>query len=272
MQLAQKFGWRLYAYLGRTSRELPQESLDKINENAKTRRREFFCLRVSEWAQKDLRPFFDAWGFKYGPFTSEEMGKLPKLDAGDKFWEVFDASVIPSFEDKNTGSYVKLDNSSIWKSGDFDRKDWNVTSTAGVYDKDKTVKGAPEYVIDGSNTTCIAIVKVGKVYDGVTGTDPMDFVVNMGNKNTFNYIKITNRSGFPQLSVQKLSVYGSNTGNVNDFKVIKEGIATDKAASGQQKLSLDGSFTYQYIRIKYDAWDTGSGSSVQMADFRVGFD
>lgn len=272
MQLAQKFGWRLYAYLGRTSRELPQESLDKINENAKMRRREFFCLRVSEWAQKDLRPFFDAWGFKYGPFASEEMGKLPKLDADDKFWEVFDASVIPSFEDKNTGSFVKLDNSVLWKSGDFDREDWIATSTAGVYDKDKTVKGAPEYVIDRSNTTCIAIVKVGKVYDGVTGTDPMDFVVNMGNRNTFNYIKITNRSGFPQLSVQQLSVYGSNTGNVNDFKVIKEGIATNKAASGQQKLSLGGSFTYQYIKIKYDAWDTGNGSSVQMADFRVGFD
>lgn len=272
MQLAQRFGWRLYAYLGRTSRELDQDVVDKINQNPKQRRREFFCLRVAEWAQKDLRAFFDAWGFKYGPFVAEEMAKLPALAANDKFWEVFDASVIPSFEDKDTDGYVKLDNSALWKSGDFDRTDWVVTSTAAVYDRDATVKGAPEYVIDESNTTCIAIVKPGKTYDGVKGTDPMDFVVNMGVKNTFNYVKIANRSGFPQLSVQKISLYGSNTGKANDFTVIKEGIATNKSASGQQKFALGGNFAYQYIRVKYDAWDTASGSTVQLADFRVGIE
>lgn len=273
MQLAQKFGWRFYAYLGRTSRELAQESVDKINENAKMRRREFFCMRACEWAQKDLRPFFDAWGFKYGPFTSEEMGKLPKLDAGDKFWEVFDVSVIPSFEDKNTGSYVKLDNSAIWKSGNLDRTDWTVTASMPFVPDGAT--GKPEDLLDGKGDTYLSLRKPGKGSENPADKpNPIYFILDMQKAQGFDYFTLQNRTNNTAvgLRAKEVSIYGSNDGQnftLIQNKVVME-VANNSTGNGQQKFSLGTIYTYRYVKINCDVWDTVNSTSVQISEVNLG--
>ena len=274
IQLAYGLGWGVYKYLGiqnRTSKEATSDDQAK---------KDFFAKRVAEYAGANMMPFFDGWGIPVSRGARLYIEAFPDWSETSRgqqmgeFWKHFnygpvtDTEAFDDYREPDPSTFPEV----TVTTGDFDRTGWNVTSTAAVYDKDKTVFGAPQYVIDNSNTTCIALVKPGKTYDGVTGKDPMDFVVDMGGKKTFNYVKINNRSGYANLSVQKLSLYGSNTGNADDFKAIKEGIATDKSSGSQQKLALGKDFAYRYIKVKYDAWDTSSGSTVQMADFRVGID
>lgn len=269
IQLAYGLGWGVYKYLGiqnRVSKDFEKDG-----------QKDFFAKRVSEYAGANMMPFFDDWGIKVGTSTRQYIEGFPEWSETSRgqqmgeFWKHFNYGPVTDTEAFDF--YNEPDPSTFpepVKSGDLARTAWTVSSTAAVYDKDKTVFGAPQYVIDESNTTCIALVKPGKTYEGVKGKDPMDFVVNMGSKQAFSYVKITNRSGFANLSVQKLSVYGSNNGT--DFVAIKTEIATDKSSGSQQKLSLGKSVTYQYIKIKYDAWDTSSGSTVQLADFRAGME
>lgn len=273
IQLSYGLGWGVYKYLG------IQNRVSKDYENSDQGKKDFFAKRVAEYAGANMLPFFDDWGFTLSQGARRYIVGFPEWSETERgkqmgeFWKHFnygpvtDTDLFDDYREPNPETFPVMP-----PTGDLDRKGWIATSTSGVYAKDPTVKGAPEYVIDESNVTCIAIVKVGKTYDGVAGKDPMDFVIDMGRVNTFNYVKITNRNGFPQLSVQKFSVYGSNTGNATDFTLIKGQIAADKSVGTQQKFTLGKDCTYRYIRIKYDAWDTASGSSVQLADFRVGID
>lgn len=274
MQLAQKFGWRLYAYLGRTARELDQGVVDKINQNAKQRRREFFCMRAAEWAQKDLRPFLDAWGFKYGPFVSQEMGKLPALDPNDKFWEVFDASVIPSFEDKDTDGYIKLDNSALWKSGELDRDNWTVTASIPYVPDGST--GKPEDILDGSGSTFLSLRKPGKGTENPDANNPkpMYFIVDMQSNQSFDYFTLQHRTNNTAvgLRVKEVSIYGSSDGQ--SFTLIKNGIKVETAnnsiGNGKQKFDLDKICTYRYVKVLYDDWDKVNSTSIQVSEFNLG--
>ena len=54
----------------------------------------FFCKRVCEYANADLRPFFDFWGIKYSSLGAADMATLPKYQ-GEKFWEKWDVTIIP---------------------------------------------------------------------------------------------------------------------------------------------------------------------------------
>lgn len=92
-QLAQQYGWRLYAYLSKCARELPDE-IAAVVTSSNDSRRDFFCKRVCEYANADLRPFFDFWGIKYSSLAAADMATLPKYQ-GEKFWEKWDVTIIP---------------------------------------------------------------------------------------------------------------------------------------------------------------------------------
>ena len=92
-QLAQQYGWRLYAYLSKCARELPDE-IAAVVTSSNDSRRDFFCKRVCEYANADLRPFFDFWGIKYSSLGAADMATLPKYQ-GEKFWEKWDVTIIP---------------------------------------------------------------------------------------------------------------------------------------------------------------------------------
>ncbi len=153
VQLAQKYGWRLYAYLSTCTRELSQGDYDRIT-NEQSYRKNFFCLKAAEYAQRDLRPFFDAWGIKYSEFVGDAIGTLPALEANDKFWETWDPAVIPSFEAKNTGGLTLLPNDVVWQAPPEPEllitTDWTVYSVCGPPGEAGKI---PENMVNGKEGT-----------------------------------------------------------------------------------------------------------------------
>ncbi|MDR1756556.1 MAG: M60 family metallopeptidase [Culturomica sp.] len=153
VQLAQKYGWRLYAYLGKMTRELDKTTYDKVT-SEQDYRRNFFCLRVSEYAQRDLRPFFDAWGLRYSEFVGAAIATLPALETSDKFWEQWDPSVIPSFEAKNTAGLTLLPTEVVWQAPPEPEllvtTGWTVQSVCGPPGETGKV---PENMINGKEGT-----------------------------------------------------------------------------------------------------------------------
>ncbi|MCC8174701.1 MAG: M60 family metallopeptidase [Odoribacter sp.] len=144
IQLAQQYGWKLYAYLGQCSRELAKKDAKTLKSITGLARREFFCKRVCEYANADLRPFFDAWGMQYGPYAEADMAKLPAY-TGEKFWEKWQPGLLPDFEKTMTPSSIKLpDNNYNMMTSDFDQTVWIVDSAC------VTSEGKPENVIDGN--------------------------------------------------------------------------------------------------------------------------
>ncbi len=103
IQLAQQYGWGLYAYLGKYSRNMLESEHAKIlkilNSNG---RRDFFCKRVCEYAGVNLMPFFDAWGIVYSPAAARDMRQYPDY-TGEKFWENWEVSRMP---EENSGDIV----------------------------------------------------------------------------------------------------------------------------------------------------------------------
>ena len=146
IQLAQKYGWKLYAYLGKCSRELSDENAKILKILSSGARREFFCKRVCEYANADLRPFFDAWGIKYGPYAEADMKTLPAY-TGEKFWEKWDKTLIPDFDAEQTPSSIKLpDNNYNNVSAQLDETLWSLDS---AYNGPGTQENGPECLIDG---------------------------------------------------------------------------------------------------------------------------
>lgn len=144
IQLAQKYGWKLYAYLGKCSRELSHKDAVTLKILSTQGRRDFFCKKVCEYADADLTPFFDAWGIKYSSVAQADMETLPEYQ-GDKFWEKWDNSLIPDFNIEQTPSSTKLpDDNYNNVPSQFDQTKWKVDSTSGA-----ALEGTPEHVING---------------------------------------------------------------------------------------------------------------------------
>lgn len=101
VQLAYGLDWGVYKYLGiqnRTSTESTSSDQEK---------RDFFARRVCEYANANLLPFFDDWGFKISKEARCYLGKFPAwettergLDKGE-FWKSFDYGPVtdPSIVD-----------------------------------------------------------------------------------------------------------------------------------------------------------------------------
>lgn len=94
VQLAQRYGWSLYRFLARESRELSKEEAEILRKAGNDGRRDFFCRTVAKFAKQDMRPFLDAWGIKYSETVAAELAKYPAIK--DPFWKVFDVNKIPA--------------------------------------------------------------------------------------------------------------------------------------------------------------------------------
>lgn len=283
VQLAQKFGWKFFTYMVRCAREM-----DNVYANSLTKdwgRREFFCKRLCEFAQADMRPFLDAWGIKYGDVANAEMASMPPYE-GDKFWERWDAGVIASVEQLSQSDLdrIKLklpDDTYNNVLGEIKRTDWTITAEGSVWKWDKTVGGAPEKVLDNDMKSCIMWVKPGKTYsitassspDGeahsLTGKEPMSMTIDMHSEETFNYAIIRHRTDMTGgFHVQKLKLLGSNDGK--NFEEISE-ITVDTEPSVAHRLDLNKTYRYRYVKVQILEW-MQANYTVCIADFRLGCD
>lgn len=131
VQLAQQYGWGLYGYLGKCSRELSARNAAVLKILSSPARRDFFCKRVCEYANADLSPFFDAWGIKYSVTAEDDMKSLPKYQ-GEKFWEKWEASKMPDFQERTPADVKLPDDNYNNVESQFDQTKWTVDSTSGT--------------------------------------------------------------------------------------------------------------------------------------------
>lgn len=93
VQLAQEYGWELYRFLAKESRDLSAADAQALRKAGNDGRRDFFCLTTAKFAKQDLRPFYDAWGIKYSERAGAELAKYPAVK--QPFWKVFDVNKLP---------------------------------------------------------------------------------------------------------------------------------------------------------------------------------
>lgn len=88
VQLAQQYSWGYVGYLGESSRNSYEEVIGNQG------RMDFFAMRVTEYAGKNLLPFFDAWGMQLSTSTRMYISQFDEYK-GDEFWTKFDSELIP---------------------------------------------------------------------------------------------------------------------------------------------------------------------------------
>lgn len=279
-QLAQKFGWKLFTYICHQARVMDNTDANSLTE--KWGRREFFCKRVCEFAQADMRPFFDAWGIKYGPVANAEMSSMPPY-TGEAFWLEWNPSIIGSVTELSQADFDRItktlpDNTYNNILGEISRTQWSITAEGGIWQYDK-LGGSPEKAIDGDINSCIMWVKPGKTYsskvDGVTisvkGKEPMTMTVDMKQQETFNYFHLRHRSdglANPGFNVVEATFFGSNDG-VNFEQIAVKTIPTE---NNIEKIMLDKTCSYRYVKFKVSRWNQNPNYTVCIANFKLGYE
>lgn len=131
IQLAQKYGWGLYAYLGKYSRNMLENQYAKVIKILNGGRKDFFCKRVCEYAGVNLMPFFDAWGIKYSDAAAQDMKQYPHYE-GEKFWENWDATLMPVDNSGDITPAIQLaDHNYNEEYSQLDETLWKIDSVSG---------------------------------------------------------------------------------------------------------------------------------------------
>lgn len=186
IQLAQKYGWGLYAYLGKYSRNmLGSEDAKVIKILTTNGRRDFFCKRVCEYAGVNLAPFFDAWGIKYSPAAAEDMKQYPDYE-GEKFWEKWESAHMPEENSGDITPDIQLaDNNYNEVYSLMDETLWKIDSVSG--EEGTSVIGN---LIDGT-TKYWGTEKVKRT--DFTGSEPW-FALDMKSVRTVSVINVRHRN------------------------------------------------------------------------------
>lgn len=96
MQLAQEYGWEMFPYLCRRCRELgfDYEADGIILDQAAN---DFFAMSMSEYAGKNLYPFFRQWHFPCSEPAIRYMANFDDFTESEMFWKKYDAGKNPDF-------------------------------------------------------------------------------------------------------------------------------------------------------------------------------
>lgn len=131
--------------------------------------------------------------------------------------------------------------------------------------------GKPEDILDGELSTFLSLVKPGKTYSGCTtpADHVLHFVVDCQEIIEFNYFYLGWRSSNSStyLRIPEVQLYGSNDGIT--FEKIGDKITTERTKNLNYEIPLA---KYRYVKVEYTSIDTSSGSTVQVAEFRLGRD
>lgn len=122
------------------------------------------------------------------------------------------------------------------KFGKLDRNGWTVSTTI-PYVKDGST-GKPEDILDGSGSTFLSLYKPGKGTNTAKITPGL--TIDMQTQNSFTYFTWQHRTNNTAtgLRLQEVSIYGSNTGQDNDFTLIKANITINTGNNNEQKFEL----------------------------------
>ena len=275
-QLFLIFGDQFYKTLHRVVREEKVSTGGGADE-----RRAYLIWKASQISGYDLTEFFNIWGIRVtnSAIKADLRAKMAAAKANSK---ILDLSVIGRTPDElarvtgqNPPEWVPIALRGITTSepeGASERAEWTVvTSYAGPTD---TAVGGdqPEYIIDESTVTAFAFVKPGVTYGNITA--PADavpsFTIDMKTAKTINYVSYMHRTGNTTewLRARQISIYGSNDGE--DFTVLKEHHMIDHVKNDNEIIVEFPDASCRYIKVVIEDWNRDSGSTVQVADFKVG--
>lgn len=271
-QLAQQFGWRLYAYMSKCARELPDKTAAIVT-SSNDSRREFFCKRVCEYANADMRPFFDFWGIKYGSFAAADMATLPKY-TGEKFWEKWDSALIPDcFTERIPQKKLRDDDYGLTE-GEIIRTNWKIVPAESKdYVADaEAEKNGPENMLDGNAGTFWATPTLTRPkYD----KHPM-VVIDMGKEEKFDFIEYRSRNfSAARLNCSKFRVEVRDTEKDN-WEKIGELVSTEPLGKKNMRFNLKRAYQGRFLRLTllegFSEDNTGALSSgaACVAEFKIG--
>lgn len=156
--------------------------------------------------------------------------------------------------------------------GDFPRHTWEATASH-TFVPDASGGGAPEMLLDGNYNTFLSIRKPGKGDETPEGAE-IFFTVDMRQQYSFNYFRWHHRgnNNGVGLRVSKVDILGSLDGKT--FEVIQGGIPIDTGVDGKigEKITLNETFSYRYVRFLITGYSTSSGSAVQISEIQIGRD
>ncbi len=96
MQLCQAYGWPIFIWLNTRAREL---AIDYgTSELEEMEYFDFLAMTASEYADRNLLPFFDKWYIPLSTGARQYIRKFSELSDDEIFWTSYDSSVFPSFE------------------------------------------------------------------------------------------------------------------------------------------------------------------------------
>lgn len=258
LQVAQEYGWPFYAYLAREGRE----NGNLGNDQAKC---DFFARKLTEYADADLSPFFDAWRIAITPLTRAYMAQYPEVD--EKFWNTFDPSVAGGFDERTP---VKKDEPQA-SDHDADRSAWIAVASS------QRPANPASAILDGTNTTFWQ-----SDWTGGNGGNryPHHIITDMQEVTVFNYVYLQHSAKQAQDNcARKIQI--SISDDKNNWTVVKSGTKPYfylTATRDRQTFYLP-EMTARYIRVDLIAPQPKSGEAseeegqlfaVSMGEFGVG--
>ncbi|MFV0593506.1 MAG: discoidin domain-containing protein [Draconibacterium sp.] len=177
---------------------------------------------------------------------------------------------------------------------DLERTAWTVSTSVSYSDGNNYVTdgstGKPEDLLDLDQATYLAMVKPGKTYGSYDGTTYTEcyFTVDLQSSQNFDYVIWQHRSTniYSFLRPYTFTISGSNDGTT--WTVIKENVEIpNTGATAPHKkdenvyhiplLELPDPLTaspegynFRYVKVELTSWNTGSGSTMQIAEFGLG--
>lgn len=156
----------------------------------------------------------------------------------------------------------------------FERSLWFVDTSivyanGNNYTADNTT-GKPEHLIDGSNSTYLALTKPGKKYNAeITPADHvLFFVVDMNAEQEFNYFYYRHRNTTVNFQVYAISMFGSNDNE--NFTAIEEDIVLGGPGYAVELTKDLPLSKFRYIKVEFRDWNRNAGTNATIAEFNVG--
>lgn len=277
-QLFLNFGDQFYKTLHRIVRE------EKVIGGGADERRAYLIYKASQITGYDLTEFFNLWGIRvtdsvlkadlrakigYGKSTGQILD-LSSIGRTAEDLVAVTGQALPSWAPISMRGIITT-NTNVTPEI-FDRSNWTiVTSYEGA--TDATIGGnMPEYIIDGSTTTAFAFVKPGKTFGDITVTENSvpSFTIDMKEQKTFNSVSYMHRTGNTSeyIRARQISVYGSNNGT--DFTVLNGHHLIDYVKNDNEIIVTFPAVSFRYVRVVIEDWNKDSGSTIQVADCKIG--
>jgi hypothetical protein len=272
------FGDQFYKTLHRVVRE------EKVIGGDADARRSYLIWKASQVTGYDLTEFLNLWGIRVtdAAIKADLRAKMAHAKANSTIQDL--SAIGRTDEDllsvtgQNLPAWTPIALRGITSSTSgapetLDRSEWTVvTSYAGPTD-DVVGGDSPEYIIDESATTAFAFVKPGKDYRGITvASDAVpSFTIDMKSTQTFNCVTYLHRSAgntSEYIRARQLSVYGSDNGS--QFVPLKEHHVIDHEKNANEITIEFPAASFRYLRVVIEGWNTANGSTVQVADVKVG--